>query len=235
MIYDVLQSYPFLNETIKTASQEKDLGVLFDGKLDFHQHITTCIQKAKSKFGWLKRELISRDAIVILPVYKQLIRPHLEYCTQLWAPAAVHGNWGIIMSIESVQREVTKVIAGLEDLSYKERLDELNLTTLLERRLRGDLIEAFKILNGFTDYGHGWFNVSERTGKLLLEDSNRHKRNFFTTRVVKYYNRLPNTVKQSSSINMFKNRLDDFRNLYFKQITHNQYWELSYFVFNKTL
>ena len=163
-----------------------------------------------------------------------MIRPHLEYCTQVWAPAAEYGNWKIIMNIESIQREVTKVIAGCEDLNYKDRLDKLNLTTLLERRMRGDLIEAYRILNGFTDYGEDWFVVSGRTGKLIVNDRSQYKRNFFANRVVTYYNRLPNTIKLSASINAFKNNLDNFRNLYFKSVTHNQYWELSYKVFNRT-
>ena len=230
-----LTTYPFLDACISSAVEEKDLGVVFDGKMDFNQHIHNCIQKAKSKFGWLKRELICRDAEVFLPVYKQLIRPHLEYCTQVWAPPPEHGNWSLIMNIEAVQREVTKIISGLENFSYKERLDSLKLTTLLERRMRGDLIEAYKILNGFADYGKNWFNISERTGKLLLDVNKGQKRNFFTNRVVKYYNRLPNNVKMSTTINMFKNRLDHFRNLYFQEFTYNHYWELSYFIFNRTL
>ena len=108
--------------------------------------------------------------------FTNIIRPHLEYCTQVWAPVAKHGNWTIIMNIESVQRAVTKIIAGCENLSYKNRLKKLKLTTLLERRMRGDLIETFKILNGYTDYGEEWFNMSNRTGKLLVNDNrNVHK------------------------------------------------------------
>ena len=118
-------------------------------------------------------------------------------------------------------------------MDYKERLNYLKITTLLERRMRGDLIETFRILNGFTDYGHQWFNVSERTGKLILKNNAHHNRNFFANRVVKYYNKLPNSIKQSSSVNMFKNNLDNFRNLYFNDVTQNQFWELSYFIFNR--
>ena len=126
----------------------------------------------------MKRTLVSRDLHVILQVYKHIIRPHLEYCAQVWAPVAEHGNWATIMQIESVQRGVTKIIVGCEDLSYKERLDKLKMTTLLERRMRGDLIEAFKILNGFTDNGGSWFNISSRTGKLIINGTNNHKRHF---------------------------------------------------------
>ena len=228
-----LIDYPFLDDFIEPVEEEKDLGVVFDSKFDFHTHIEKCIASAKSKFGWLKRELVSRKTEVFLPVYKQLIRPHLEYCPQVWSPVPEHGNWCSIMNIESVQREVTKVILGCEHLNYKDRLEKLGLTTLLERRMRGDLIETFKILNGFTDYGYEWFHISEWTGKLVLKDTNEHNRNFFANRVVKYYNNLPNTIKLSTSVNMFKNKLDDFRKLYFNNITNKHYWELSYLIFNR--
>ena len=71
------------------------------------------------------------------------------------------------MNIESVQRAITKIIAGCENLSYKDRLKKLKLTTLLERRMRGDLIETFKILNDKNNYGKDFLNVSSRTGNLL--------------------------------------------------------------------
>ena len=59
-------------------------------------------------------------------------------------------------------------LSGLSLVSYRERLEKLNLTTLLERRMRGDLIETYKILNNFTNYEQGWFLQSERTRNLVI-------------------------------------------------------------------
>ena len=78
----------------------------------------------------------------MLRVYKTIIRPHLEYCTQLWSPVAGHGNWSSIIELENVQRRFTRLINDIGTLSYSQRLENLNLTTLAERRIRGDLIEA---------------------------------------------------------------------------------------------
>ena len=61
-----------------------------------------------------------------------------------------------------------KVLVVLKDLLYNARLNELQLTTLLERRMRGDLIKTFKIVNEFTDYGRDWFTLSSRANHLIL-------------------------------------------------------------------
>ena len=93
----------------------------------------------------IKRSFSVRDKDVILQLYKSLVRPHLEYSIQAWRP---HFQKDIDL-IEGVQRRATKLISDVKDKSYENRLRILNLTTLETRRLRGDLIEVFKIFKGF--------------------------------------------------------------------------------------
>ena len=128
-----------------------------DGKLlpsvEFEKNLGLKIcPSRKSVLGWIKRSLISRNRFVMINVYKTLVRPHIDYAVQLWNLPAVHGNWNNIMELEDVQRSFTRLVEGIGLLPYKDRLKELQLTTLLERRMRGDIIETFKIISGKVDY-----------------------------------------------------------------------------------
>ena len=93
----------------------------------------------------IRRNITYKEKSLIIPLYKAIVRPHLEYCIQAWNP---HLRKDVDM-LEKIQRRATKLIPELRDLTYEERLKECGLTTLETRRLRGDQIEVFKILNGY--------------------------------------------------------------------------------------
>ena len=133
-----------------TSDQEKDLGVLTTCNLLWNDQINSCINKSSQMICFITRNLISREKSLMLRIYKTLIRPNLEYCVQLWSPAPEHGNWSMILKIEGVQRRFTRMIEDIGLLPYSERLDILGLTTLVERRARGDLIEVYKAKYGFS-------------------------------------------------------------------------------------
>ena len=198
---------------------EKDLGVFVSQNWNWNHHIDSIVKKANSSSAWILRTVITRSLEVMSLIYKTVIRPHLEYCVQLWSPVPSHGNWASIISIEDVQRKFTRAIDGIGLLTYKERLEKLGLTTLLERRARGDLIETFRILSGIADYGSSLFQPS-RSGRNLISrpgDQNSFKHNFFSRRVISYWNKLPLNVKNAESVNQFKNRLDKFKNTTLEQ------------------
>ena len=84
------------------SDQEKDLGVITSSSLLWTDQIKSSISKANKMICWIARNLITRDVKTMVSVYKALVRPHIEYCVQLWNPAAVHGNWRLILELEGV-------------------------------------------------------------------------------------------------------------------------------------
>ena len=113
----------------------------------------------------------------------------------------------------------------------------LGLTTLAERRNRGDLIETYKILSKSVSYGEGLFNVG-RGGLNLLNKRGSHgpnkcTRSFVTERVVKYWNKLPKDCKLSSSINAFKSNLEIYKKSNFHIAESENYWDISDLILSK--
>ena len=118
-------------------------------------------EESKQILGMIKRNFVDRSKDIILPLYKSLVRPHLQYCCQVWCP---HYKKDIKL-IEGVQRHATKLVHSLENLNYDDRLKELGLTRLDNRRLRSDLIETFKIINGNYDIDTDLFFELDEGGR----------------------------------------------------------------------
>ena len=107
----------------------------------------------------------------------------------------------------------------MEDLSYEERLQALNLFSLEKRRLRGDMISIYKYSNGDPSIGNKLFNEKEfkmtHGHSLKLEEMRfnlKLRKGFFTVRAVRMWNSLPQAVVSAGSIDSFKKLLDGHLN-----------------------
>ena len=191
---------------LQVVEGEKDLGVLTSNSLKFWKHIAKAAAMSNKKLGLLRHTFKHWTEESLSTLYKVYVRPHLEYYVQACAPILKRD----VRVLEQVQRRATKLVPSLRNLSYEERLKLLNLTTLEERRKRGDMIETFKIMRNFDKIDASNFftlrrevvDREEGVGRghhmrIFKRRSNTVMRRFFSNRIVDNWNSLPEQVTMS--------------------------------------
>ena len=208
--------YMLAGEKIKTTQMEKDVGVIIQDNLKFDQHCRKIATTCNRIIGQIRRSFTNKSPELMVMLFKTYILPHVDYCASLWNPGCKRD----IAVIESIQRRFTRIISGLEKLSYEERLAALDLPKLQERRRRQDLVQAWKI----------WNDIDKVDGKMFTRVSDHHnistrhslgdnfvvnktrlniRKNFFSNRIVNDWNLLPDHVQQAKgSVKAFKTKLD---------------------------
>ena len=200
-------------QELEWVSRERDLGVWISTSLKTGIQCQTVYNKASALLGMLRR-LFSRFTKDTFPVIMNTyIRPTMEYAVQAWSP------W-MVKDVEVLQRiyhRATKLVDGFKTLPYAERLRRLNLFDFTYRRLRGDLILVYQIMQ---DEQHPLQSLFERREARIGRNHDYQlaiphtrvncRRYFFAVRVCFVWNCLPRHVAHSRNLDVFKTNLDNF-------------------------
>jgi len=210
---------------IPEKAHVKDLGVMMSNTGTFSEHINTVCQKARDMCSWILRTFKSRSPEVMKTLWKSLVLPILDYCSQLWCPIRA----GQIQQLEEIQQSFTRKIKLDERPDYWERLTLLKMYSLQRRRERYRIIYVWKILeqqvpniscegnsgiqklrmdntrNGRTCQLPTQINSASAKTRHLREGS-------FTHHGSKLFNALPKDLRNltNCSLPIFKSRLDKY-------------------------
>ena len=192
------------NHKLDAVTEEKDLGILITINLKSASQCQQAYAKASKALGIIARTI--QDSTCSAESL------YLEYCVPAWSP---HYEKDKVL-LERVQHRFTRMVPGLRQLTYEQRLKRLGLWTLEKRRNRADLLEVFKMYKGLslTSFSR-FFTISivsstrGHTAKIVKSHCHLDiRRFFFSQRVIERWNGLPQSVISSNSINSFKNGLN---------------------------
>jgi hypothetical protein len=205
--------YTMKNQQLETTEIERDIGVNVSNSLKPSLQCAQAAKTAQSVLSQISRAFHFRDRHTFKKLYVQYVRPHLEFAVTAWSPWLEADK----SCLEKIQQRAVSMISGLKGTTYEEKLREIGLTTLEERRHQADMIQAFKIIRGFDKVdSNTWFqevDVSIRTTRSAADPLNLRpqaarletRRNFFSNRVVEAWNLIPGDIKRSKTVSSFKN------------------------------
>ena len=189
----------------------RDLGLLIDDKLKFHEHVTSVSHKAYGLCQSFLKSTVCRTPEFMMFLFKTHIRPLIEYGSCVWNTRYKED----IQRLECVQRMWTRHIDDLQTLTYGERLRELNLYSMQGRLLRADLIQYWKIFHNVSCIKPGdLFTQPLRSGnrghryKIHVPQASLDvRKRCFSHRCIAVWNGLPDSVVASENLNSFKGAL----------------------------
>ena len=219
------KEYFMKGDKIEVANEEKDLGVWVDASMKPGKQCATAAKSANFALSQIQRAFHYRKKSYLVPLYKTFVRPKLEFASSAWSPWLEQDK----KIMEKTQERLIRMLSDVKGNSYEEKLKDAGLTTLENRRERGDALEAFKTINGFNHVDKNkWFKFESEEARptrsnttITAEGAKRRpdvirgesarlevRKNFYNVRISKKWNDIPDEVKTQKSVNAFKNAYD---------------------------
>jgi hypothetical protein len=205
--------YYMHGEELKEVDEETDVGVLVHKSLKPTKQCEKASRTAGAVLRLIQRNFHYRDRNVFLKLYKQYVRPHLEFSSPVWSPWTAED----VNKIENIQRKAVGMISGLQGKTYEERCTEIGLQTLSERRNEQDMALVYKFSKGVGNLKTEalFERIPTRAGPVTrLAGSGENfvvprarldiRKHSFAVRAAKHWNELPDGVKTANSGEKFK-------------------------------
>ena len=203
---------------LASTEEERDIGIRVHKSLKPSAQCQEASRRAMAVLGQISRAFHYRDRRVFINLYKQYVRPHVEFACPAWSPWTVADK----TVVERVQERAVKMISGLKGADYAEKLAELRMLSLEDRRTLYDLVQVYKIVHKVDDVPYGmWFELVGNTPgrvtrfsqdplNIVTKPSRTDlRRNFFSQRVISKWNDLPASVKAVESVKVFKSYIEE--------------------------
>ena len=196
---------------LEVSDKERDIGVTTSDNLKPAQQCKKAAQTASAVLAQITQAFHYRDRHVFFSLYQQYVRPHLEFAVAAWSP----WTQADIQCLEMVQQRAVRAITGLRATTYEDKLKELGMPSLQERRTEIDMVQNYKIVTGVdTVNSELWFeradsrrttrNNAVRHNLVPKRSHHEYRRNFFSQRVVETWNLLPAEMREAATVSQFK-------------------------------
>ena len=196
---------------LETTEEERDLGVVMSNKLKPGPQCLKAAKTAQQVLGQILRAFHARDKKIYIQLYKTYVRPHLEFACPAWSPWTAADR----DTLEKVQQRAVRQVSGLQGLTYEEKLKELGICTLEERRHRSDMAMVHRILSEEDTMAAELFEMAAAGGRrtrVAADPLNvvvKHgrldiRKNFFSIRVTEPWNNVPAEIKRSRTPASFR-------------------------------
>ena len=156
-------TYTMKGQALQKTTEETDIGVKVTNMLKPSAQCQKAARTAQTVLSQLSRAFHYRDRHIFIRLYVQYVRPHLEFASPAWSPWQEADK----ECLEKVQKRAVSMVSGLSSAQYEDRLKELGLTTLEERRHQLDMLQTFKILAGKDKVDKStWFTMSSESDRV---------------------------------------------------------------------